>query len=70
MSAHIKKTIPLLIIGLTGLLMVADFTFVSTEIASGAGLIRDWVIIIAGFALCLGAVNLFMVHERVISKRT
>lgn len=55
--------------GLTGLLMLADLFLESKDVSAFASLIRDYVVIIFGFAICLGGANLIMIHGNEIRKR-
>jgi hypothetical protein len=67
---NFHRTVPLLIAGVTGVLMLAETVLVSREIGILAGSIRNWVIIIAGFSLVLGGTNIIAVHGKLVMKRT
>ena len=53
-SVHVRRTIPILLVGLTGLLMLLDLFSVSGGIGAFASEIRGWGVVIASFALIVG----------------
>ena len=69
MSALTRRTIPLGLTIVTSLLMVVEMFVPTKEIASLAQMARDWVVILSGFALCLGAANLLLIHGKHIASR-
>lgn len=64
-----KKTIPVFITTVMALLMILDFFITSKPINNAAVLFRSWGIVIAAFAMGLGAINLFRRHFRVITHK-
>ena len=68
-----KTTLPVIIMTAIALIMILDF-FV-TDIAAlawikqSALVMRSWGIVIAAFAMALGAVNLLRRHSRTIMRR-
>ena len=70
MSLHIRRTFPLLITGVMGLMMVGGGFFADKEMKSLENLLLDWSVIISAFAICLGGANLVAIHGKEIRKRT
>ena len=65
-----KREIPLVITFLVGMLAVADYFIPVDLIVDAFTIVKNWALVVVAFALGLGAVNLFRVHGRHISKRT
>lgn len=65
-----RRTIPLVIGAFVGSLMVLEYFLRVPVLTQMAESIRTWVVIVATFALGLGAVNLFIVHKRSIDRRS
>ncbi|MGE5579123.1 MAG: hypothetical protein ACM3WU_03675 [Bacillota bacterium] len=64
-----KRTLPVAIAFLTGLFMIFDFTFKSEFIQNTSKDLQSWSVVIAAFALGLGAVSLLRLHGRNIVRR-
>ena len=65
-----KRTIPVLITAIVGLLMVLDSYLRVPVIHSSATELRAWVPIITSFAVITGSLNLIGVHWRTVSRKT
>ncbi|NVM23284.1 MAG: hypothetical protein HWN68_16060 [Desulfobacterales bacterium] len=70
MSFIKSKTIPLVITVIVAIFMLLEYYFPVPGIKSTAKTIRDWAVIIAAFALGLGAANLLRIHSLNIQRRT
>lgn len=70
MSFEARRTIPLIITFLAGMIMLVEYFFKIQPISDIASMLMNFGIVIAGFALGLGAANLFIIHGRHIKKRT
>jgi hypothetical protein len=66
----IKRDVPLAITFLVGILAVGEYYTQIELITDTFTIIKNWGIVLQGFALGLGAVNLFRLHGRRISERT
>lgn len=78
MSATLKKSVPIVIVAITALLVMSDY-FILLPPLNDAGAswtspavstLQNWGIILTAFALGFGAVNLFFYHSKHISRRT
>jgi hypothetical protein len=78
MSVTLKKSVPILIVAITALLVMSDY-FVVLPPLTDAGAswtksvvtsLQNWGIILTAFSLGFGAVNLFFFHSKHISRRT
>jgi len=70
MSDLVKKRLPSIIMAVIGILLIVDFFFVTP--ASYANAMKDLqntAIIIAAFALGIGAINLLLIHGTSVMKR-
>ncbi len=70
MSLFVRRQLPIIIVFITALLVMVDY-FLKIEGTSPA--VRDlqnWGVILTAFTLGFGAVNLFYLHTRHISRRT
>jgi hypothetical protein len=65
-----KRTLPVTIAFLTGLFMICDFTFKSDFIQNTSKELQSWSVVVAAFALGLGAVSLLRLHGRNIVRKT
>jgi hypothetical protein len=65
----IKRDVPLAITFLVGILAVGEYYTGIEAITDTFTIIKNWGIVLQGFALGLGAVNLLRVHGRRISER-
>jgi hypothetical protein len=66
----LKTQVPILVAFFAGLVVVVSFFVKAPVIQSSATVLLQWTVIIAGFALGLGALNLFQVHLRRIRARS
>lgn len=64
-----KQLLPSIIAFLAGFLMICDFFFKSDVVQSLSKDVQGWTVVVSAFALGLGAVSLFRVHGRNISRR-
>jgi hypothetical protein len=69
MSLVIKKYIPILVVSLTSLIFLTEF-FVFPELKDIITLLQNWGIILTAFTLGFGAVNMFIFHGKIVSRRT
>ena len=65
-----KRDIPLAITFLVGVIAVLDYYTGIQLVTDTFTIIKNWGVVLQGFALGLGAVNLFRVHGRRVSQRT
>lgn len=70
MSIHIRRTLPLAIAGISGFLMVLEYALLIKEVSVVGTAIREFTMIIAGLAICLGAANIVAMHGRTLVKRS
>ncbi|HDJ21763.1 MAG: hypothetical protein DRI93_06120 [Aquificota bacterium] len=64
-----KRDLPLAITFIVGIIAVLDYYTGVQAITDTFTIIKNWGVVLQGFALGLGAVNLFRVHGRRISQR-
>jgi len=64
-----RRDIPLAITFLIGIIAVLDYYTTIDSITATFTIIKNWGVVLQGFALGLGAVNLFRVHGRRVSER-
>lgn len=64
-----KRDIPLAITFLVGVIAIGDYYTGIDAVTQTFNVIKNWGIVLQGFALGLGAVNLFRVHGKRISTR-
>lgn len=62
-----KKTIPVLITAVVGLLMIVDYFFKIPAVNTSSATLRSWGVIVCTFAEGIGAVNLITIHLRRLS---
>jgi ABC-type antimicrobial peptide transport system permease subunit len=65
-----RRNIPMIITSIIIIIIVAEYYIDIKELRTFATELRNWGIILAGFALCLGAGNLIIYHGRHIMERT
>ena len=65
-----KRDIPLGITFLVGVIAVLDYYTGIQLVTDTFTIIKNWGVVLQGFALGLGAVNLFRVHGKRVSQRT
>jgi hypothetical protein len=65
-----KRDIPLAITFLVGVIAIGDYYTGIQAVTDTFNVIKNWGIVLQGFALGLGAVNLFRVHGRRVTDRT
>jgi Kef-type K+ transport system membrane component KefB len=68
MKLDYKRDIPLVITFIIGVIAVMDYYTTFTSVKDVFTIIKNWGVVLQAFALGLGAVNLFRVHGRRISK--
>jgi Kef-type K+ transport system membrane component KefB len=59
-----KRDIPLAITFLVGVIAIGDYYTGIEAVTQTFNVIKNWGIVLQGFALGLGAVNLFRVHGK------
>ena len=59
----------MLVVAFTAIAMILDYFFVSPPVRSVTSLVTEWVVIIFGFSLCFGAVDLVVVGATRIHKK-
>lgn len=65
-----RRSLPLTITSFVGFWIVFDYFFKIDFVRTWTGNFTNWVIVVSGFALGLGAVNLFRIHgKRVMERR-
>lgn len=64
-----KREVPLVIAGATGLLMLIEYFFKAPLAVQAAKELQNWVIIVAAFALGLAAINLAISHFKVVASK-
>ena len=64
-----KKVLPITAAILCGLVILVDFFWPNPRLHAAAGVLLEGVVILAGFALLLGLVNLLAVHGRRLAAR-
>ena len=69
MKLDYKRDIPLVITFIIGVIAVMDYYTTFTSVKDVFTIIKNWGVVLQAFALGLGAVNLFRVHGRRISKQ-
>ncbi len=70
MSLVLRRQLPLLLLTLTALLVISDYFLKIPGTGAMVTDLQNWGIVLAAFALGFGALNLFIVHTRHISRRT
>lgn len=70
MSLLVRRQIPILLVFVTSLLVMVDYFLKIPGTGPVVKDLQNWGIILAAFALGFGAVNLFVLHTRHISRRT
>ncbi len=68
MSVVTRKYIPLIIVAILGFFMVFSYPVDIPVITETSSILGKWVIILASFALGLGAINMFLIHGRRVSR--
>ena len=72
MSMVFKRNIPIVLVFVTALLFIMEYfvTIPGIDFKSAVTTVNNWGIILTAFTLGFGAVNLFILHTRHISRRT
>jgi hypothetical protein len=70
MSTVLKREIPMLLITVIGIVMIVSFFFAFDVLTTLSDVIMEWVTIIAGFALLLGAANMVILNSKHVAKIT
>jgi hypothetical protein len=68
MSLFVRRQVPIAIVAITSILVMADYFLKIPQTGPVVKDLQNWGIILSAFALGFGAVNLFIVHTRHISK--
>lgn len=66
----VRRQLPIAIVAITAMLVMADYFLKIPGTGPVVKDLQNWGIILSAFALGFGAVNLFIVHTRHISKQT
>jgi len=69
MSAFMKRDVPLLIVTVVGVTVMAEYFFAIKQLADGVKTLTEWVSIIFGFTLALGAINMVIINSRYVIRR-
>ncbi len=64
-----KRNLPVLVAGVSGFLMICDFIFKNVSLQNLSKEVQNWTVVVSAFALGLGAVSLFKLHGRRISRK-
>ncbi len=64
-----KRTFPTIVASAAGVLMILDFLVKNPGLQTFSKSIQDWIVVISAFTLGLGAVSLFQLHGKAISRR-
>lgn len=70
MSVIIRRQIPIILVFITSVIVMADYFLKIPETGPIVKDLQNWGIILTAFTLGFGAVNLFYLHTRHISRRT
>ncbi len=70
MSGILKRTVPMALVFIIGILVIADFFLKMPQLQSGATFLVEVGVILSSFALGLGVANMTWVHARNVQKRT
>ena len=78
MSVTYKKTLPVIIVFITAVLVMSDYFLVLPPVTEAGvswtsntvKMLQNWGIILTAFSLGFGALNLFIFHSKHISRRT
>jgi len=69
MSLFVRRQIPIAIVAITSIVVMADYFLKIPQTGPVVKDLQNWGVILSAYALGFGAVNLFIVHTRHISKR-
>ncbi|HHY17998.1 MAG TPA: hypothetical protein GX524_07960 [Firmicutes bacterium] len=64
-----KRNLPVIVASVAGFLMICDFLFQNPGLQNFSKDVQNWTVVVAAFALGLGAVSLFRLHGRKISRK-
>ncbi len=70
MSLLLRRQLPILVLTVAAMLVIVDYFLQIPGTSAMVTDLQNWGIVLAAFALGFGALNLFLVHTRHISKRT
>ncbi len=70
MSLVLRRQLPILVLTVAAMLVIVDYFLQIPGTSAMVTDLQNWGIVLAAFALGFGALNLFLVHTRHISKRT
>lgn len=68
MEQVVRKWIPISIAVITGLLSLAGYLFPQTRVGSYRDQLIEWAVIVGGFAVILGLLNVLSVHSKRVVK--
>jgi len=69
MSSTTRREIPLLILGVTGIIVLADNFIAIDAVKFASDTLQKWAIIIMGFAIGIGVINLSRLHIKQVVRR-
>lgn len=69
MSLVIRKYVPLAVTAILGFFMILSFPIDNKQIAGVSTMFGTWVMLLASFALGLGAINIIVIHGKNTAKR-
>ncbi len=64
-----KRSLPVVVAAVSGFLMICDFLFQNPGLQNLSKEVQNWTVVVSAFALGLGAVSLFRLHGRKISRK-
>jgi hypothetical protein len=70
LSLLLRRQLPILVLTAAAMLVIVDYFLRIPGTSAMVTDLQNWGIVLAAFALGFGALNLFLVHTRHISKRT
>jgi len=68
-TQFVRRTIPLAITFIFGMLMIADYFLTFSGVKALATTVQRWVVVISTIALALGVANITILHGRIVLKR-
>jgi hypothetical protein len=69
MSIVMKKSVPILIVFITSLILIAEYFVIPAELKDAVTMLQNWGIILTAFTLGFGAVNMFAFHGKQVSRK-
>lgn len=68
MSIVLRRHIPVIIVSIIGLFLFFTYPFDNPAVIETAGVVGNWAMILASFALGIGAINMIVIHGRRVSE--